>query len=148
MVHCHGSYERFAYPEGQMLEYIQRYRCPGCGLTFSVLLPHRLPYRSILVERLQEDFDRRAGLQTKGLDPPPRVVEVGCLDRAWSALTARVDILKEAFGQLICKPVSEVTSLWINLRQSFSSVAKMLCFLSEHHPISLLGNYLCLRPPG
>jgi hypothetical protein len=32
------------------------------------------------------------------------------------------------------------------LRQSFDSVAKMLCFLSEHHRISLLGNHLCLRP--
>ena len=75
-------------------ESIQRYLCPPCGLTFSVLPPHRLPYRPIRAERLQGDFDRRAGIQTQGLDPPPRVVEAGCLQRAWSALTARVNTLK------------------------------------------------------
>jgi hypothetical protein len=148
IVHRHGNYKRNADPEGSAREVIQRYRCPRCGLTLSVLPPHRLPYRSIRVERLQEDFDKRAGIQTHGLDPPPRVVEAGCLERAWSALTERVTILKEAFGQLILDPVSEVASFWANLRQSFNSVSKMLCFLSEHHHISLLGNHLCLRPPG
>jgi hypothetical protein len=96
---------------------------------------------------LEADFDRRAGIQTQGLDPPPRAVEAGCLQRAWSALTKRVDILKGAFGQLVDSTVTDGTSLWISLRQSFDSVAKMLCFLAEHHRISLLGNYRCLRPP-
>jgi len=147
-VHRHGSYERYADPQGSEKESIQRYLCPSCGLTFSVLLPHRLPYRSIRAERLQSDFDQRAGIQAKGLDPPPRVVEAGCLQRAWSALTARVATLQEAFGQLVWSTVSEGASFWASLRQSFDSVPKMLCFLSEHHRISLLGNYRCLRPPA
>ncbi len=109
---------------------------------------HRLPYRSIRAERLQADFDQRAGIQTQGLDPPPRVVEAGCLQRAWSALTKRVTTLKDAFGQLVSSTVSDGASLWASLRQSFDSVAKMLCFLSEHHRISLLGNHRCLRPPA
>ena len=113
-----------------------------------MLPPHRLPYRPVRAERLQADFDQRAGIQTQGLDPPPRVVEAGCLQRAWSALTARVTILKEAFGQLVCSKVSEVAPFWESLRQVSNSVSMMLCFLSEHHHISLLGNYLCLRPPG
>lgn len=112
-----------------------------------MLLPHRLPYRAIRAERLQGDFDQRAGIQTQGLDPPPRVVEAGCLRRAWSALSARVDILQEAFGQLIETSVSQATSLWMGLRKTMNSVPRMLCFLSEHHRISLLGNYRCLRPP-
>ena len=152
MVHKHGGYKRYADPAGAKeqneQERIQRYRCHPCGLSFSVLPAHRLPYRPIRVERLQGDFDRRAGIQTQGLDPPPRVVEAGCLKRAWSVLTARVNALKDAFGQLISKPVSEVVPFWANLRQSFDSVSKMLWFLSEHHQISLLGNYRCLRPPG
>jgi hypothetical protein len=74
-------------------------------------------------------------------------VEADCLQRAWSALTQRVSTLKDAFGQLISKPVSDGASLWANLRQSFDSVSKMLCFLGEHHRISLLGNYRCLQPP-
>ena len=151
-VHLHGTYERYADPRGSQEEEeeesIQRYLCYFCGLTFSVLSPHRLPYRPIRAERLQAEFDKRAGIQTQGLDPPPRVVEAGCLQRAWSALTARVAPLKEAFGQLISSTVSDGASFWTSLRQSFDSVAKMLCFLSEHHRISLLGNYRCLRPPA
>ena len=146
-VHRHGSYKRYADPEGTSEERIERFLCRPCGLTISVLPEHRLPYRAIRSERLQGEFDRRAGIQTKGLDPPPRVVEAGCLKRAWSALSARVTILVEAFGQLIEKPVSEATSLWSNLRVSMDSVPRMLLFLSEHHRISLLGNYRCLRPP-
>jgi len=147
MVHRHGCYERYADPEGTLKERIQRYLCRPCGLSFSVLLPHRLPYRPVRAERLQAEFDKRAGIQTQGLDPPPSVVEAGCLQRAWSALAARVKTLKEAFGQLISSTVAEVASLWASLRRSSDSVPKMLCFLSEHHRISLLGNYLCLQAP-
>ena len=147
-VHRHGHYLRYADPEGSALERIERYFCPPCGLTFSVLPSHRLPYRPIRAERLQGDFDCRAGIQSQGLDPPPRVVEAGCLQRAWSSLSARVNILKEAFGQLLNGTSSEVTSLWKSLRKAQSSVPRMLCFLSEHHHISLLGNYLCLPPPS
>lgn len=147
-MHRHGCYLRFADPEGALKERIQRYLCRPCGLTFSVLPPHRLPYRAVRAERLEAEFDQRAGIQTQGLDPPPRVVEAGCLQRAWSALAARVTPLKDAFGQLVCSTVSEVASFWASVRQAFDSVARMLCFLSEHHHISLLGNYRCLRPPA
>jgi hypothetical protein len=147
MVHRHGHYERYADPEGSQKERVQLYLCFPCGLTISVLPSHRLPYRSIRVERLEGDFDNRAGIQTQGLDPPPRVVEAGCLQRAWSALSARVNTLNEAFGQLLESTRSEVTSLWASLRKAMDSVPRMLCFLAEHHHISLLGNYRCLRPP-
>ena len=149
-VHKHGTYERFADARGSASEEeeesIQHYLCRPCGLTLSVLPSHRLPYWPVRAERLQGDFDLRAGIQTQGLDPPPRVVEGGCLQRAWSALTKRVTTLKDAFGQLVSSTVSDGASLWASLRQSFDSVAKMLCFLSEYHRISLLGNYRCLRP--
>ena len=153
IVHKHGCYERYADPAGakkkqEESEGIQRYLCRPCGLTLSVLPAHRLPYRAVRAERLQGHFDQRAGIQTQGLDPPPRAVEAGCLKRAWSALAERVELLKSAFGQLISYTVSEAASLWSNLRQSFDSVSKMLCFLCQHHQISLLGNYRCLRPPG
>ena len=146
IVHRHGYYERYDNPEETLKERIQRYLCRPCGLSFSVLPPHRLSYRSIRAERLQADFDKRAGIQTQGLDPPPRVVEAGCLQRAWSALNKRVTTLKDAFGQLVSCEISEVTSLWVSLRRASDSVPKMLCFLSEHHRISLLGNHRCLRP--
>jgi hypothetical protein len=59
-----------------------------------------------------------------------------------------VATLKDAFGQLVRSTVSDGLSLWRTLRQSFDSGSKMLCFLSEHHRISLLGHYPCLRPPA
>jgi hypothetical protein len=148
IVHRHGTYERYADPEGSEQESIQRYLCFPCGLTFSVLPPHRLPYRSVRAERLQSEFDQRAGIQTQGLDPPPRVVEASCLQRAWNALSARVTTLQEAFGQLVLSTVSDGVSFWASLRRAFDSVPKMLCFLGEHHRISLLSNYRCLRPPA
>ena len=175
MVHAHGTYERYADAAGACTtvdeaevagaagaktptkqksnkedkqESIQRFLCCPCGRTFSVLPPHRLPYHPIRAERLQGDFDRRAGIQTQGLDPPPRALEEGCLQRAWHAFTARVATLKDAVGQLVDSAVSDGLWLWRALRQSFDSVAKMLCFLSEHHRISLLGDYRCLRPDG
>jgi hypothetical protein len=146
--HLRGTYERYACPGGSEEESIQRYLCRPCGLTFSVLPSHRLPNRSLRAERLRGEFDRQAGIQTEDLNPPPCVVEAACLQGAWSALTKRAAILKDAFGQLVDSTVSEGASFWASVRQSFDSVAKMLCFLSKHHRISLLGNYRCLRPPG
>lgn len=152
MVHLHGTYARYADPRGskeeEEQESIRRYLCYFCGLSISVLPSHRLPYRPLRAERLQAEFDKRAGIQTQGLDPPPRAVEAHCLQRAWSALTKRLATLKDAFGQLVKCSVSDGVSLWANLRQSFDSVPRMLCFLAEHHRISLLGNYRCLQPPG
>jgi hypothetical protein len=111
-----------------------------------VLPPHRLPYRAILADRLQGEFDKRAGIQTQELDPTPRDLEAGCLQRAWSVLTERVEVLKHALGQLISSTVCDGVSFWASVRQSFDSVPKLLAFLSEHHRISLLGNYRCLQP--
>ncbi len=147
-VHRHDHYFRYADPEGQEQERMERYRCYSCGLTLSVLPSHRLPYRPIRVERLEADFDCRAGIQTQGLDPPPRVVEAGCLQRAWSCFVSRSNVLKEAFGQLIETQISEGTPLWIGLRKAMNSAVNMLHFLSEHHRISLLANYRCLLPPS
>lgn len=147
-VHRHGRYSRYANPEGDELEWVQRYRCWECRLSLSVLQAHRLPYRAVRAERLEREFDRRAGIQSQSLDPPPRAIEAGCLQRAWSRWLTRTSRLKDAFGQLVCSTVSEGGSLWVGLRQAMNSVTNMLSFLGEHHFISLLGNYRCLRPPA
>ena len=74
-----------------------------------------MPYRAVRAERLQAHFDQRAGIQTQGLDPPPRVAEAGCLQRAWSVVAARVTTLKQAFGPLVDGKVSEAASLWASV---------------------------------
>jgi hypothetical protein len=62
---------------------MERYVCPPCGHTVSVLLANRLPYRSLEVERLQGALDARAEVGT-GLDRPTESIEAGCLQRVWS----------------------------------------------------------------
>jgi hypothetical protein len=116
-------------------------------LTLSVLPSGLLPYRPVRAERLQADFDQRAGISSHGPDPPVTVKEADCLKRAWSSLAARVHLLIKAFGQLLPSGIENASRLWQALRQSKNSVASMLGFLSQHHHISLLGNYRCLRPP-
>jgi hypothetical protein len=59
-----------------------------------------------------------------------------------------VNRLKDAFGQLLPSEILDARHLWRALRQTKNSAANLLRFLSEHHHISLLGDYQCLRPPG
>jgi hypothetical protein len=81
-----------------------------------------------------------------GLDPPPGLVEVGCLGRAWSRLLTRVNILKESFGQMLPSPLETVQRLWKELRRGVGSAEEMLRFLARCCKRSLLGDYACLRP--
>ncbi len=111
----------------------------------SVLPPLRLTYRPLEVERLQSFFDAQAKVSS-GLDPPPGVVEAGCLQRAWDRFLTRVDVLKNAFGQLLpCEPHTG-QDVWLHLRRGVGSTEQMLCFLAQSCKRSLLGDYTCLRP--
>jgi len=97
MMHRHGGYQRYAKPTGWETFWMQRFLCPQCGHTVSVLVSNRLPYRPLEVDRLQSAFDAQAGVNS-GLDPPPEPVEAGCLQRAWTRLLTRVEKLSNAFG--------------------------------------------------
>jgi hypothetical protein len=117
----------------------------NCGHTVSVLPGGRLTYRPLEVGRLEGFFDTQAGIST-GLDPPPGLVEAGCLQRAWSRLLARVQILKHAFGQLLPSELHTPQQLWKALRRGMGSAEQMLRFLAHSCKRSLLGDYTCLRP--
>ena len=124
---------------------MQRYLCPPCGHTVSVLPPNRLPYRPLEVERLQAHFDAQAEVSS-GLDPPPEPIEAGCLQRAWKRFLTRVDPLKDAFGQMLPAALPSARQLWRQLRQGVGSAEQMLRFLALCCKRSLLGDYACLRP--
>jgi hypothetical protein len=124
---------------------VQRFLCVSCGHTVSVLPGARLTYRPLEVGRLQGFFDAQAGVSC-GLDPPPGVVEAGCLHRAWDRLLTRVDVLKDAFGQLLASELHTAQQLWKELRRGVGSAEDMLRFLARHCKRSLLGDYACLRP--
>jgi hypothetical protein len=117
----------------------------SCGHTVSVLPGGRLTYRPLEVDRLEGFFDTQAGIRT-GLDPPPGLVEAGCLQRAWNRLLTRVQILKHAFGQLLPSELHTLQQLWKELRHGMGSAEQMLRFLARSCKRSLLGDYACLRP--
>lgn len=105
----------------------------------------RLTYRSLPVARLQGFFDAQAALSS-GLDPPPGLVEAGCLQRAWQRFLTRVLVLKDAFGQMLSTELATAPQLWRELRRTVGSTEAMLRFLALHGKRALLGDYACLRP--
>jgi len=123
---------------------MQRFLCPPCGHTVSVLPANRLPYRPLEVERLQGGFDAQAEVGT-GLDPPPEPIEAGCLQRAWNRFLTRVNVLKNAFGQILAAELYTAQQLWKELRRGLGSTEGMLRFLARCCKCSLLGDYACLR---
>jgi hypothetical protein len=125
---------------------VQRYWCPECGLTISVLLADCLPYRAVKAPRVEAFFDARAELGS-GPDPPPAELEAGCLRRAWTRFQTRVSVLKDAFGLLIPSVISDLAHLWKQMRLAKGSVAAILGFLAQNCNLSLLGDYRCLRVP-
>ena len=124
---------------------MQRFLCVICGHTVSVLPGTRLTYRPLEVERLQGFFDTQAGIRC-GLDPPPGLVEAGCLQRAWDRFLTRVNTLKESFGQLLPSELHTAQQLWKESRRRVGSAEQMLRFLARSRKRSLLGDYACLRP--
>jgi hypothetical protein len=144
-VHRHGFYWRFCKPTGRERFRVQRFVCVSCGHTVSVLPGTRLTYRPLEVGSLQGFFDRQAGVSF-GLDPPPGVVEVGCLQRAWNRFLTRVEVLKNSFGQILPVQLHTARQLWKELRRGMGSTEDMLRFLAQSCKRSLLGDYACLRP--
>ena len=145
-MHRHGCYHRYARPVGKERLAIQRYWCPDCELTISVLPVDCLPYRPLEGPRVQAFFDAQAGIGS-GPDPPPGVLEAGCLRRAWTRFQTRVSTLKEAFGQLISSMISGPEHLWEQVRLAKETLAAILGFLAQSRNLSLLGDYRCLRLP-
>jgi hypothetical protein len=111
----------------------------------SVLPGTRLTYRPLPVGRLEGFFDTQAALRS-GLDPPPGLVEAGCLRRAWDRFLTRVQVLQDSFGQILPSGPHTAQQLWKGLRRRVGSTEQMLRFLAQSCKRSLLGDYACLRP--
>jgi len=140
-------YHRFATPCGQERTRIQRFYCVRCGLTVSVLPPEHLPYRPVRVSRLEAFLDGQAGIGS-GLDPPPGLLEAGCLRRAWARFQTRVTVLRESLGLLLPSVITGAQDLWNQMRRAKRSLPQILQFLAHSGKRSLLGDYRCLRLPA
>ena len=110
-----------------------------------MLLPNRLSYRPLEVDRLEAAFDAQAGIR-RGRDPPPGPLEAGCLQRAWKRFLTRVQTLKHALGQMLPAGLASATQLWRQLRHVLGRAEDILRFLAQQGKRSLLGDYTCLRP--
>lgn len=145
-IHRHGCYPRYAGTSGTESYRVQRYWCPQCGLTISVLPADRLPYRSVTGTRLEAFFNEAAEAGS-GPDPPPDELEAGSLRRAWARLQTRVATLQDAFGLLVEHLTDCAAALWRAMRQAKGTLGGILQYLAQAHQCSLLGDYRCLRLP-
>ena len=144
-LHRHGHYQRFRSASGQERRKIQRYLCPLCGHTVSVLPAEALPYRPLEVNRLEAHLDEKAEVGS-GPDPPPDEAEAGGLRRAWSRFQRRVEPLRQALGQMLPASLSSPKQMWLELRRALGSLQAILHWLAQKRNLSLLGDYRCLRP--
>ena len=113
-VHRHGFYVRFENCDSQQRLRIERFVCPHCGRTLSVLPKNRLPYVAVNTTILELDFDARAS----GTDPPScSEKERGCLGRAFERFAGRVAPLCALLGQMIRRIKPSVSECWRGLRQ-------------------------------
>ncbi len=94
-VHRHGFYVRFENCDSQRRLRIERFVCPRCGRTLSVLPKNRLPYIALNTTIVESEFDARAS----GTDPPPSSEkERGCLRRAFERFAGRVGECWRGYG--------------------------------------------------
>lgn len=136
-MHRHGSYSskrRGGKP-------IQRFCCPRCGLTCTVLPVGMVPYRSSSVKELEVQFDQRFAVEpVTGSGPRPRAME-----RALKDLGSRRQHLCDVLGQLISPANATVEQIWRNLRKTIGSLEAILAMLHGRFRISLFRDYRCLN---
>src|SRR5438876_8416219 len=113
-VHRHGFYERYEDCDSHRRSPIERFICPRCGRTLSVLPKNRRPYVAVNTTILESDFDARAS----GTDPPPSSEkERGCLRRAFERFAGQVAPFCALLGQMIRAIKPSVSECWRELRQ-------------------------------
>jgi hypothetical protein len=146
LLHHHGSYSRYASPEGEEQFAVPRYCCTRCGLTTSVLPEERLPYRSLTTTEVEEEFDRRSQ-ELPAAAPPRSEKKGGCFDRAWTAWQRNSRRLVELVGLGLDRSALDGASqAWRALREGGSSLPGILAELWLRFKTSLLRDYRCLKP--
>src|SRR6516162_4316172 len=123
-VHRHGFYLRFENCDSQRRLRIERFVCPRCGRTSSVLPKNRLPYVAVNTTILESDFDVRA----LGTDPPFwSEKERGCLGRAFERFAGRVAPLCALLGQMIRPIKPSVGECWRGLYGNWTTSKGFCC---------------------
>lgn len=146
-LHRHGSFTRWRGVDGTRPEVVQRYLCPQCRRTWSVIPEGMMPYRSIEVERFEQLADSQLACDdTEPRPPPPTQKEEGCIQRALNKLPERIPLLCRLLGQQMPPPLGlDLASFWRALRK-LASTSKILLRLARDFRTSLLRCYRSLLP--
>lgn len=145
-LHKHGCYLRWRGVDGAQPVKVERYICPRCRHTWSVIPSGMMPYGSLPVERFEQLADAHCGLAGGGARPPPATEkENGCIRRAMEELSKRIPFLCGLFGQQL--PVfanTDICGFWRAVRE-LGSTAWILARLARDFKTSLLRCYRSLR---
>jgi len=139
-MHRHGQCWRKA-ADGSRIG-LQRYRCPACRRTASVLKAGMLPYRHLDAQALQQALDEPEAR------PPTEAAPSQPLRRAIQSFEGRALRLHLLVGTdlaLSLDPVLMARRLWPALRQRFGDIATLLVELATKYATSLLHDYQSLR---
>lgn len=136
-MHRHGTYHRKRCGGTR----VERFCCPVCRLSCTVLPVGLLPYRGSRVQELEQHFDQcLAAEPAESAVPRPRV-----LARALSDFAKRRQPLSELLGQLVSPPRASLPQLWRHLRKTLGSLEAILDLLHGRFGTSLLSDYRCLK---
>jgi hypothetical protein len=146
-MHRHGKFKRTGF-DGLPTK-LQRYRCPRCLRTCSILKDGMLPYRRVSAEELQSCLDNPQQLQaeTESHKLPKPVLS------AAKSFHRRALSLAMLIGpRLLRLPIDIVPGefnrrLWEALRRSYGDAATILRVLASSFHTSLLHDYRCLVRP-
>jgi hypothetical protein len=136
-MHRHGSYSS----KRRGGKHIERFCCPRCRFTCTLLGLGMVPYRGSSVKELQNHFDQRLGFKP--------VADSLCrgrpLQRALRDFRGQRERLSDVFGQMIRPVKATLQQMWCHLRKTIGSLEAILELLHGKFRTSLFKDYCCLK---
>lgn len=161
----HSSYKRYASLDSNDKILIKRFRCACSGQTWSILPEGMLPYRSVSVSDVEDDFEHRYGA---GAEPEHSERKKASLQRAGKSFESRFKKLQHIFGTLLGY-AWHIKEFWHQLQLYFpegkgicyhqlgissyerldvagsNCTSQMQQFLWHYAQSSLFGDYRCVK---
>jgi transposase-like protein len=146
-MHRHGTCRRTG--SDGLPTMLQRYRCPRCLRTCSILKDGMLPYRRVSAEQLQSCLDNPQHSQAKTeshklLKPVLSVAKRFHERTRWLVMLMGPGLLRLPLG---LTPGELSQRLWEALRRHYGDAATILRVLASSFRTSLLHDYRCLIRP-
>jgi hypothetical protein len=146
-MHRHGKFKRIG--SDGLPTMLQRYRCPRCLRTCSILKDGMLPYRRISAEELQSCLDNPQQSQAKTESPKLPKPVLSAAKRFHERTRWLVMLMGPGLSRLPLGLASGEFSqrLWEALRGHYGDAAIILRVLASSFRTSLLHDYRCLIRP-